>query len=982
VSSIAPGDVPHPDIADARHEEIARTTPITYTLKNEADLDQIPWDEINCNPGLLRDVPNHWLQSTAEAKHAVVMALLTSIAASDVISRDRYWKLLGCVDAMLLSRPPRFRGGKKGQGAASLNRLLSGRLRSFWSGDWMQLWLEVETNATKTDRNPVVDSTTSEATMSKQIVNVIDQCLEHGAVSKALGRVSRPLRFASGDDVPARLQEMFPRPLGPAASQHPYVEASFALVIELADYIAKELRSLPAMCGAGANGAFFEHLKLHEHIHDGLGKLAEVLAHLVAGHAPPEAISCFRSGKAHPTLKPNSDVDIRPIVSPSAHWRAAMKGWSSMCKDDVLVGVGCAQYGCGRPGGAIALRHFVEAALLNDSELALGIVDVRNMHGSLGVDNIEEQVRVLLPRMWPLVAPWIRCSRTHVFKDSGGTTHRINTYGPLDQGGPESSPLACVAAVPYYTKLGACRAAYQDDGYFLLKPAEVPQWMADVEGALQAIGCTANYGKSGIWSRDPSWTAPSGYGIRRLTSMPLVMKQPMSVLAQSLDPSFAIASSTMVQSCILERTRLHARLKSLMQYGLSLQKVSCLFRTATAGDIVFLMQCHVLPAQLLEQFDAGLVTAHNDLVGISASEDLALGAARGRWFLPWRLGGFGLHSASISGPGLYMSAWLRDLSEVAETLGACSPSLFVQRSAPLSAALTTVNERLNHLGADFSDGFDAAVEENAKRLSRRWKDEAHSRIVTKLASEVSQDQNISLQEASGKGSGAWLNFPREPKHNFTDIEFRISIRLRMSLAVIQPSTHQYCRHYSAQGTLCGGQVDALGLHPLLCKVGGHVVHRHNAVRDELASILSSAEASAQGALVEQNAPDTPTANMRPDIVFHDFRGRVKHVDVEICTSHPRRMSGQYRPGALIEQLEGVKRRKYQHLPLLPFVVSHLGRFGAGAQGLLKLIFRNSDEQHRSSCITKAYQSIACVIQKYNVRLLSTANVLIGTTAVS
>ena len=650
-----------------------------------------------------------------------------------------------------------------------------------------------------------------------------------------------------------------------------------------------------------------------------------------------------------------------------------------MCKDDVLVAVGSAQYGCGRPGGAIALRHCVEAALLNDSELVLGVVDVRNMHGSLGVDNIEEQVRTLLPRMWPLVAPWIRCSRTHVFKDSGGATHAIKTYGPLDQGGPESSPLACVAAVPYYEKLGANRAAYQDDGYFLLKPAEVPQWAADIESALQAIGCTANYGKSGIWSRDPSWTAPAGCCISRLVSMPLVMKQPMSVLAQSLDPSFDIAASTMVQSCILERTRLHARLKALMQYGLSQQKVSCLFRTATAGDIVLLMQCHVLPAQLLDQFDTALVSAHNDLVGISAAEDLTLGAARKRWFLPWKLGGLGMHSASISGAGLYMSAWLRDLSEVAETLGACSPSMFVDRNAPLRAALTTVNERLNHMGADFTDGFDAAVEENAKRLSRRWKDETHSRIVTKIASEVSQEQIISLNESSGKGSGAWLNFPREAKHNFTDIEFQVSVRLRMGLAVFQPSAHQYCRHFSSQGMLCGGQIDTLGMHPLLCKVGGAVIHRHNAVRDELASILNDAESSAQGALTEQNAPDTPTANMRPDIVFHDYRGRVKHIDVEICTSHPRRMAGQYRPGALIEQLEGVKRRKYQHLPLLPFVVSHLGRFGASAQGVLKLIFRSSDEQHRSICIANAYQSIACVIQKYNVRLLSTANVLIGTT---
>ena len=142
----------------------------------------------------------------------------------------------------------------------------------------------------------------------------------------------------------------------------------------------------------------------------------------------------------------------------------------------------------------------------------------------------------------------------------------------------------------------------------------------------------------------------------------------------------------------------------------------------------------------------------------------------------------------------------------------------------------------------------------------------------------------------------------------------------MGLAVIQPSTHQYCRHFSAQGTLCGDQVGAFGMRPLLCKVGGHLVRRHIGVRDELESILNDAESSAEGALTEQNAPDTPTANMRPDIVFHDYRGRVKHIDVEICTSHPRRMSGQYRPGALIEQLEGVKRRKYQHLPLLPFIV--------------------------------------------------------------
>lgn len=126
VSSIAPGDVPHPNIADARHEEVVPTTPITYTLKNLTDLDQIPWEEINCNSALLRVIAKHWLQSMAKAKHAVVIGLLTSIEVSEVGDRGRHWKLLACVDAMLFSRPPRFRGGKKGQVACAASGLVIG----------------------------------------------------------------------------------------------------------------------------------------------------------------------------------------------------------------------------------------------------------------------------------------------------------------------------------------------------------------------------------------------------------------------------------------------------------------------------------------------------------------------------------------------------------------------------------------------------------------------------------------------------------------------------------------------------------------------------------------------------------------------------------------------------------------------------------------------------------------------------------------
>ena len=73
----------------------------------------------------------------------------------------------------------------------------------------------------------------------------------------------------------------------------------------------------------------------------------------------------------------------------------------------------------------------------------------------------------------------------------------------------------------------------------------------------------------------------------------------------------------------------------------------------------------------------------------------------------------------------------------------------------------------------------------------------------------------------------------------------------------------------------------------------------------------------------------------------------------------------------------MKRRKYRHLPLIPFVMSHLGRLGASATGLLKLVYRDADESARSKCINTAYQAIACVVQRSNVAILSSCNSLIA-----
>ena len=95
-------------------------------------------------------------------------------------------------------------------------------------------------------------------------------------------------------------------------------------------------------------------------------------------------------------------------------------------------------------------------------------------------------------------------------------------------------------------------------------------------------------------------------------------------------------------------------------------------------------------------------------------------------------------------------------------------------------------------------------------------------------------------------------------------------------------------------------MDTAGLHALLCKLGGHVIKRHNRIRDLLAKLLQ--EVSVATIKVEQHTgPDADQC--RQDIAFLNHRARRQHIDAEIVTPHARAMSGAAAPhivGSLIE----------------------------------------------------------------------------------
>ena len=132
-----------------------------------------------------------------------------------------------------------------------------------------------------------------------------------------------------------------------------------------------------------------------------------------------------------------------------------------MFKEEVQDAVGPTQFGVAAPGGCVALRNEMVTRLLLDPSLAVAPVDLKNMYGSLAIPNTENEVIRRVPMMWPLLAPWIREPRQHVYKDDAHTLHHIAASGGLDQGDPVSALLAPLSIVTAHeTPIGACHRAW------------------------------------------------------------------------------------------------------------------------------------------------------------------------------------------------------------------------------------------------------------------------------------------------------------------------------------------------------------------------------------------------------------------------------------------------------------------------------------------------------------------------------------------
>ena len=398
---------------------------------------------------------------------------------------------------------------------------------------------------------------------------------------------------------------------------------------------------------------------------------------------------------------------------------------------------------------------------------------------------------------------------------------------------------------------------------------------------------------------------------------------------------------------------------------------------------MYLQQCQPLSRAQSEHLDNVCLDGLLGILDIDASENAELGVAVARWFLPWKAGGLGFHAVQHSAAANYAGPWLRDLGGLAERMDTASPQALLDNSPCVKAVLHEATQSLASTGALVSSDLSTVLTETSgeKQLASKWRSEVVTRITNNIDSGAANGDVICMRESGGKGGGAWLKFPWRPAHHMTNQQFTTSVRLRMNLPVysISAAQPQHCKHKSRPRTgtparVCSTRLDVKGHHPLCCKLGGHVIGRHNDGRDCLASLMK--ERSVRNVNVEQHAPDVLPDQRHPDVDFFDHRQRHGYMDFEVCTPYEHAGSLPSQTGTLIEANEGVKRRKYRQLFLIPAVCSHLGRFGSGIQKLLHLICCDEDDAQRSRSVDERYQTLSCEIQKGNVAILGAAGALL------
>ena len=411
-----------------------------------------------------------------------------------------------------------------------------------------------------------------------------------------------------------------------------------------------------------------------------------------------------------------------------------------------------------------------------------------------------------------------------------------------------------------------------------------------------------------------------------------------------------------------QRTQFCNRLLELNKAGLPTQITFALLRSQTASDFTYLARTVGVPAEKARDIDEKTRSTVIELLNL---QELTPNASR-RIFHPLKSGGLGLTSTSISNVPAHLASWLATAPTITESMQIPSTETLRQMVPAIDHRLRHASDLVNRTTRQSGFHHDTPAGES---LSQK---QLTTHIIEQDIKNLTNNPDTPHQElaailsAGGPGAGAFLLPPTQPSHHMNNKQFNTAVRLRLHLPTL-PTTCTHCKHKNANQS-CTAQQDPQGTHAICCKLGGHVVRRHDSIRDALADIITNLTGLTphKEVIIPHAAPNRE--NPRLDIVTTNENGSHTYIDVSIATATlpatiQHHNSHKSIPAAATLRANE-KRRSYPGIPCTPFVLEAHGRADEAALHFIRTIAPKCP-QTRSTTILSVWQTLSATLQRNN-----------------
>jgi hypothetical protein len=234
-----------------------------------------------------------------------------------------------------------------------------------------------------------------------------------------------------------------PTPVPPINTEH-----HNAILDELNSY----LNHTPKRSANGPLGLRYTHWSCLQHLPGATRRFAEVVLTLFTGAAPKAATNLHRTAKLNPLEKEEHDKTytqhkaLRPIACSSTLWRIGATAITAYFSNLLREAAGTEQYGVARPGGAIALTHYLTSTLLANPSWGYISIDQGNAFNGTNPEQVARAIHNKIPDLGPYIYAWLYEPLNHVYTDANGIKHYIQKTWGLDQGCPLSAVLFPITA--------------------------------------------------------------------------------------------------------------------------------------------------------------------------------------------------------------------------------------------------------------------------------------------------------------------------------------------------------------------------------------------------------------------------------------------------------------------------------------------------------------------------------------------------------